>query len=237
MKQDKLAVFDIDGTIFRSSLVVELVDGLIKNKIFPEKLTSEIEEDYIAWVNRKGSYVNYTNKVVDVFCQNIKGIGEERVKKVIKEIVDYQKDKLYVFTRELIKKLKKENYYLLAISGSPEIIVSEFANTLGFDKYYGTRFEVVEGKFTGRKLEETAWNKHEILNNFIIKHKEFDLKKSVGVGDSEIDITFLSLVGEPIAFNPDIKLAVVAKEKKWKIVVERKNVVYDIKDFDFEPTS
>ena len=39
--------------------------------------------------------------------------------------------------------------------------------------------------------------------------------------------------GNPIAFNPDFKLATYAKKKKWKIVVERKNVVYKIKDFDF----
>lgn len=237
MKKNKLAIFDIDGTVFRSNLVIELVDELIKNKIFPEELALEIEKDYTAWANRQASFTNYTSKVVNVYRANIKGVTEEELKKVIKEIVDYQKDKLYVFTRELIKRLKKENYYLLAISGSPEIIVSEFANALGFDMYYGSRFEAFDGVYTGKQIGDIARNKNEILNSFIAKHKEFDLKTSVGIGDSEIDIAFLDLVGEPIAFNPDLGLAEHAKKNKWRIIVERKNVVYDIKDFGFELTS
>lgn len=233
----KLAVFDIDGTIFRSSLIIELVNLLVEKNIFPKGLSKEIEEEYVAWVNRQGSYDNYILKVVEVYMKYIKGTKEDVVKNAAKKIIDYQKNKVYIFTRELIKKLKKENYYLLAISGAPEIIVSEFAKTLEFDKYYGARYEVINKKFSGRIINDTAWSKHEILNKFVKDHKEFDLKQAVGVGDSEIDITFLELVGNPIAFNPDFKLATYAKEKGWKIVVERKNVVYEIKDFDFGITS
>lgn len=235
--KNNLAVFDIDGTIFRSSLIIELVNLLVERKVFPKGLNKEIEEDYVAWANRQGSYNNYISKVVEVYIKYISGVEEEVVRELAREIIEYQKNKVYVFTRELLKKLKKENYYLLAISGAPEIIVSEFAKALEFDKYYGSRYEVVSGKFTGKITNDTAWSKHEILNRFVENHKEFDLKKAVGVGDSEIDVTFLELVGNPIAFNPDYILANYAKEKNWKIVVERKNVVYNIKDFEFETTS
>lgn len=233
----RLAVFDIDGTIFRSSLIIELVNLLVEKGVFPKGLNKEIEEDYVAWVNRQGSFDNYISKIVEVYIKYIKGINESVIKNAAKEIIDYQKNKVYIFTRELIKKLKKENYYLLAISGAPEIIISEFANALEFDKYYGARYEVINNKFSGRIINDTAWNKHEILSQFIKNNNEFDLKEAVGVGDSEIDITFLELVGNPIAFNPDFKLSTYAKKKKWKIVVERKNVVYEIKDFDFGITS
>ncbi len=235
--KNNLAVFDIDGTIFRSSLVIELVNLLVEKKVFPKGLNKEIEEDYVAWVNRQGSYNNYISKVIEVYVKYIKGIEENIIRKAAKEIIGYQKNKVYVFTRELIKKLKKEDYYLLAISGAPEIMVSEFAKALEFDKYYGARYEVIKGKFTGKIVNDTAWNKHEILNSFVKDHKEFDLKKAVGVGDSEIDVSFLELVGNPIAFNPDFILANYAKERNWRIVVERKNVVYDIKDFEFETTT
>lgn len=235
--KNNLAVFDIDGTIFRSSLIIELVNLLVEKKVFPKGLNKEIEEDYVAWANRQGSYNNYISKVVEVYIKYIVGVEEEIVRKAAREIIDYQKNKVYVFTRELLKKLKKENYFLLAISGAPEVIVAEFAKALEFDKYYGSRYEVIDGKFTGKITNDTAWSKHEILNRFVETHKEFDLKKAVGVGDSEIDVTFLELVGNPIAFNPDYILANYAKEKNWKIVVERKNVVYNIKDFEFETTS
>ncbi|MFH1671614.1 MAG: HAD-IB family hydrolase, partial [Candidatus Portnoybacteria bacterium] len=54
------------------------------------------------------------------------------------------------------------------------------------------------------------------------------LTDSVGVGDSESDIAFLELVKKPICFNPNSRLYHHAKSAKWKIVVERKDVIYTL---------
>lgn len=228
----KLAVFDIDGTIFRSQLIVELVNGLIKQGIFPKKLNAEVEKDFIAWVKRKGSFESYIDKVVAVYIKNINGVPDKKLKKAIAKILKVEKEKVYVFTRELIKQLKKKDYYLLAISGSPYEIVSEFAKGLGFDSYFGTRFEVINGKQTGKITTDTFYLKADILKSFA-EDKKYSLKNSVGVGDSQSDISFLEMVENPIAFNPDKKLSLYAKSKKWRIVVERKNVIYDLKEFKF----
>lgn len=233
----KLAVFDIDGTIFRSSLIVELVSGLVDKKIFPREVEKEIEKDYLAWVNRKASYVNYIAKVINVYQKNIKGKNEKNVKEAIKEIIKSEKNKVYVFTRELIKKLKEKNYFILAISGSPVYIVEEFSKSLGFDEFYGSVHEIKDGIFTGRELLDASQNKSRILLDFIKENKNFKLSSTIGVGDSEMDISFLELVAKQIAFNPDFKLASYAKKRNWKIIVERKNVVYDIKGFEFEITN
>jgi HAD superfamily hydrolase (TIGR01490 family) len=233
----KIAVFDVDGTIFRSSLVVELVNGFVERGIFPHIAEKELNKDYIAWLNRTGSFENYIKKVVDIFKKHIGGSEEKLTKKTLKEIVKSQKDHTYVFTRELIKRLKKENYFLIAISGSPVFSVEEFAKKWGFDRYFGSVYEVKKGKFTGKILNDPAWLKHEVLSNFLKENKKFGLKGSVGVGDSEIDISFLKLVDNPIAFNPDIKLAKYAKANKWRIIIERKNVIYELSDYKIKPTS
>ena len=39
-----LACFDIDGTIFRSSLLIELVEQLIKEGVFPREATAQFDE-------------------------------------------------------------------------------------------------------------------------------------------------------------------------------------------------
>jgi len=39
------------------------------------------------------------------------------------------------------------------------------------------------------------------------------------------------MMGSPIAFNPNRKLAEHARKKDWRIVVERKDVIYQINDF------
>ena len=51
---------------------------------------------------------------------------------------------------------------------------------------------------------------------------------SYGIGDTESDASLLELVENPIAFNPNENLKAIAEEKGWRIVVEKKDVIYDI---------
>lgn len=232
----KLAVFDIDGTLFRSSLLIELTNLLVAKKIFPISAYKEIEGDYINWLNREAGYENYIGKVVRVYEKNIVGKSEKDIEKAVKEVLKEEKKKLYRYTRHLIKKLKSENYFLFAISGSPGHILTSFAKDIGFDKYLGGFYEVIDGKFTGKQpYGNPANDKKKTLLNFLEKynHLEFDLKKAIGIGDTESDIAFLEMLGNPIAFNPNRKLAEYAKKNKWRVIVERKDVIYDISQLKF----
>mgnify|MGYP001599791473 CR=1 FL=1 len=67
MKKKKVAVFDIDGTIFRSSLLIELTDALIQEGIFPESITKIYARAYKNWLERKDSYEKYIQAVVRAF--------------------------------------------------------------------------------------------------------------------------------------------------------------------------
>jgi phosphoserine phosphatase len=64
-----------------------------------------------------------------------------------------------------------------------------------------------------------------------ISEKCLTLRDSVGVGDTESDVSFLKMVEHPIAFNPNMNLEKTARRKKWRIVVEKKDVIYDIGNF------
>ena len=61
-----------------------------------------------------------------------------------------------------------------------------------------------------------------------IAERGISLDGSIGIGDTESDASFLELVERPIAFNPNMNLKKIAQEKKWKIVVEKKDVIYEI---------
>ena len=231
----RLAVFDIDGTLFRSSLLIELTNSLVTKKIFPEEAKKEIQEDYINWLNRESGYENYIRKVVSVYEKFIVGCSEHEVEKTVEKVLSQERKKLYRYTRDLIKKLKKESYFLFAISGSPGHIITSFAKEMGFDKYLGGYYEVVDGKFTGvQPYGNPAQDKKKTLQSFLDKSEiEFDLIDSLGIGDTESDISFLEMLGNPIAFNPNQKLADHAKKNNWKIIVERKDVIYDLSEFIF----
>jgi len=231
----KIAVFDIDGTIFRSSLVIELLYELVECKVFPKSALKLVDKDFFAWLNREGHYEDYINKVVEVYRENIKGKKVKDFERAEQRVIEKHKGKVYRFTRSLIKNLKNKNYIIIAISGSPIGIVEKFSKSFGFNDWIGTEYEVDNKKFTGKVINDPFFDgKDKALLKFIKDKKlNIDLKQSIAVGDAWGDISLLETVGNPIAFNPSMDLAKVAKEKGWRVVVERKNVIYEILNFDF----
>ncbi len=229
ISKQKVAVFDIDGTIFRSSLLIEVVEVLIKEKIFPENTRNTYLKAYERWTDREGEYGDYIDAVVQAFMQNIKGLDVTVFSKITEKVIAENNNKVYTYTRDLIKELKKKNYFILAISHSPQILVENFCKKYGFDKTYGRIYEAgVDNKFTGVTLfEEFISDKSKVLLRAVEKER-LTLKGSVGVGDTESDIVLLKMVEKPICFNPNKKLYKEAKRNGWKVVVERKDMIYNI---------
>lgn len=225
----KVAVFDVDGTIFRSSLLVEVVEACIAKGIFPKEARDAYTDEYEAWVNRKGDYHAYIMAVVESFMHHIKGVFYGDFAELARETVARNQERTYKYTRDLVKQLKKDGYFLLAISHSPKTILDMFCPELGFDKVYGMIYEIgPSDKFTGAVADSAfILNKAAVLKRAVEK-SGLSLDGSIGVGDTESDISFLELVDNPICFNPNSGLYTIAKTRKWKVVVERKDVVYEI---------
>lgn len=227
IKKEKkpIAVFDIDGTIFRSSLVIELTSALVQGGIFPSSARGKIEKHFLKWSNRQGSYEQYIDRVVEVFHSHIVGCKVGDVSRMSKVVIQSQKNKVYRYTRDLISSLRGR-YLFLAISGSPLEMVEAFAREWNFDYAFGTTHGIKNGIYT-KEMIVPAENKKKTLKNFV-RERGLSLARSVGVGDTEGDISFLEIVSKPICFNPNKRLYTVARRKKWPIVVERKDVIYKI---------
>ena len=224
----KVAIFDIDGTIFRSSLLIELTDSLIQAKLMPKSVGQAYAAARQKWLDREGGYDDYIGAVIKAFESRLKGIPSKDFKRVADKVVAQMSKHVYRYTRDLIQDLRQQGYYLLVISHSPKQILDPFCAKLGFDKVYGRMYQIgPDGRYTGlTDNQELINDKAKILKRAIEK-ENLTLRGSVGVGDSESDITFLKLVAKPICFNPNSKLLAYAKRKGWKVVVERKDVVYE----------
>ena len=226
----KVAIFDIDGTIFRSSLLIELVSVLIEQGDFPESVRADYEREWKYWLERKGDYESYIMAVVKTFNENIRGVHYSKFDQAAETAIERYKNHTYRYTRDLVLELKKKGYYLLAITHSPKGIAEKFAKKLGFNKVYGRLLELGPNEcFTGRTVDEhLIMNKANIVKRAVEKNN-LTLLGSIGVGDTESDIPLLEAVAEPICFNPNAKLYKHAKRSGWRVVVERKDVVYEIK--------
>lgn len=228
--EKRVAFFDVDGTIFRSSLLIELVEQLIKEGVFPVEAKEQYQESKKAWREREGDYETYIQDLIESFIVHIKGVHYGEFADIGREVVALQSKQVYRYTRDLLTQLKKEGYMLIAISQSPKTILDEFCQQYGFDKVYGRMYEIgPQDRFTGEVSEEhLIKNKANIVKRVFEKHPELTKKASIAVGDTDGDIPLLELVSRPICFNPNQALYTHAKRNNWEVVVERKDVIYQL---------
>jgi HAD superfamily hydrolase (TIGR01490 family) len=225
-----IAVFDIDGTIFRSSLLVELNKKMVEKGFFPKESEAIIQKFRSNWLNRKGSYMDYINAAVDIYHQYSKGCCIQVLRRCGRAVIAQKKNRVYVYTRELIKKLKP-HYTLILLSHSPAEVVNEFNKYYHFDIAFGSRHIIKNGICLGEV--DGGFDKERALKDLAKKY-DLSLKNSIGVGDTESDIGFLKLMDHPICFNPNKPLYQYALKKKWRIVVERKDVIYQFLGKEFK---
>lgn len=225
----KVAVFDVDGTIFRSSLLIQLVNTLIERKAFPDNAAKIYEREHVKWLDREGDYQEYIEAVVKAFRAHLKGVHYAELVEAAEQMVEEQWKRTYRYTRDLITELKNKDYFLLAVSHSPKTVLDKFCPRLGFDKTYGIIYEIgPQDLFTGVITDEhLIYNKAAVLKRAVEK-ENLTLTHSIGVGDTESDISFLEMVQKPICFNPNMKLYKTAKRLDWTVKVERKDVIYTI---------
>jgi HAD superfamily hydrolase (TIGR01490 family) len=228
-QQKKIAIFDIDGTIFRKNLHFELINELSWMKIFPHAVRARLTEVYSDWTEHEGTYEDYRKALVELYADHIKGCSREDVIKASKIVIPFHAKRTYIFAEQLIKKLRKEGYHMIAVSGSPIEIVEEYnRHYLKFDHAFGSIYELDDtDHYTGGATFEPSKDKGHLVKQYVYEHG-LSLEESYGIGDTESDISFLKVVENPIAFNPNQNLKAAAVKEGWKVVVEKKDVIYEI---------
>lgn len=223
------AVFDIDGTIIRWQLYHALADELVKSSLLNEAKYQAVLSARLTWKQRAHvrSFTEYEQALVKYFDEAVTGLSKKVLEQACQRVIERYKDQVYTYTRDLIKELKGQNYLLFAISASQFEIVRLLADYYGFDDAGGSIYEVKAGKFTGKNKILQSTRKPEFLKELVEKHSA-SWQGSIAVGDSESDIPMLSVVEQPIAFNPTRELFDHAKQNNWQVVVERKNMIYKL---------
>lgn len=228
-KSRPFAAFDIDGTLIRWQLYHAVVDNLAKNgKIDPEHFAAA-KAARMVWKNRVSdtSFRDYEAALVKTYDAAVTSISYDDYLAAVNHVFAEYKGQTYTYTRDLIKRLKSENYLLFAISASEIEIVELLAKHYGFDDWAASHYELKDGKFTGKKDVLFGAKKPKILAELVKKHG-VNYEGSIAVGDSDSDIAMLAAAQNRIAFNPNKQLFEHAKASGWKVVIERKNMVYEL---------
>ncbi len=229
------AFFDIDGTLYRNSLMIEHFKKLIKYEVIdPALWHSHVKHSYEDWEKRRGNYDDYLLELAGIYIDSIKGLNKEQIDFINNQVINLKGDKVYTYTRARIKWHKAQGHKVFFISGSPEYLVEKMANKYNVKHYKGTKYLVDDnGNFTGEIVE--MWDskhKHKAMMDFVNTH-DIDLKRSYSYGDTNGDLSMLKLTGHPVAINPTKELLINIKKdrelyEKITIIVERKDVIYKL---------
>lgn len=228
--------FDVDGTLYRDSLMVEHFKKLIKYEVVDPAIWHNIaKKTFHDWDKRQGNYEDYLLEVAQIYIQSMKGLNKSHMEFISSQVISLKGDRVYRFTRDRIRWHKTKGHKVIFISGSPDYLVSKMAEKYGATDYRSTEYLVDENNnFTGEIIQ--MWDsdsKYHAIMEFVEKY-DIDMKKSYAYGDTNGDFSMLKLVGNPIAINPAKELLSKIKNdedlsKRTLIVVERKDVIYKLK--------
>ena len=229
------AFFDIDGTLYRDSLMVEHFKKLMKYEVIDATLWHRnAKQTYQNWDKRQGNYDDYLLEIAHIYIESMKGLNSQQMEFTTNQVIHQKGDRVYRYTRARIAWHKCHNHKILFISGSPSYLVSKMAKKYEVEDYKGTEYLTDEnGNYTGEIIQ--MWdseNKQQAISEFVNRYN-IDLQNSYSYGDTNGDLSMLAMVGHPIAINPTKELLQNIQldaelRKKALIVVERKDVIYKL---------
>ena len=233
VKPRPFAVFDLDGTLIRWQLYHALADQLVKQGDLDATQYQAVRAARMTWKKRasENSFREYEDALVKLVYATMNDIPVANFEQAGAAVIAEYRDQVYTYTRDLIKSLRVQDYLLFAVSASPESIVAIIADYYSFDGYAGSSYDSQDGHFTGEMDVVLRTRKPDKIRELMSVHHAV-LANSIAVGDSEGDIPMLEMVEQPIAFNPTKELFEHARAAGWQIVVERKNVVYELEPDD-----
>ena len=217
MKKKKLALFDLDDTLFDGDTQAEWVKymghkGFIKDLDFYSKI-NKFEKNY-----REGRL-----DVDDYSKHLLSPIIGKNLKELEDHIDDFTSDVVTKFSDELTQELldKHKNDTKVLTSGSFSFLVHKIGTKLGIETCFGTDPDYLEGKFTGKVAGRPNFSQEKVRRiNKWIEEKKFD--EIFSYSDSIHDLPLLKFADFPIAISPDKELRRVAKERKW-LIDDRRN--------------
>ncbi len=190
MKNLKLVCFDLDDTLIREIHSV-MLPCILNGKEKEHSLIQEQEEkgllDYIS-----ADYLR---------SELLLGLEERKIAQSFLEIAKPLEN-----IKSVVEALHEQNIKCIVITVGPKQVAKVVRDIWGFDDYYGSDYEVVEGVFTGKILNYIgAEQKIECLQDFC-SNNSIKPEECIAVGDGLTDIPIFQYCGGSIAINSSPKV-------------------------------
>lgn len=190
MESLKLVCFDLDDTLIRE----------IHSVMLPCILNGKEKEHSIIQNQEDNGLIDYISADY-LRAELLLGLEECKIAQSFLEIAKPLKN-----IRSVVEALHENNIKCIVITVGPKQVAKVVCDIWGFDDYYGSDYEVIDGKFTGKILNYVgAEQKIECLKDFC-KNNFIRPEECAAVGDGSTDIPIFKYCGKSIAINSSPKV-------------------------------
>jgi HAD superfamily hydrolase (TIGR01490 family) len=214
-----VAFYDLEGTLVSTNLVHTLAFYARRQQGLLKTVTKSVGT--LAKLPLFGATDLYSRNVFnEFFFQSYKGESQDRLRYFSEELFeDVLKPAIFPGTRELIAQSKKIGQRQIVISGALDFTIELLCKYLEIDEFVSNRLEFVNGYATGRILPPVmaSATKAKWMREYA-EREDINLSESYAYSDSISDLPMLSIVGHPVAVNPDFRLKQTARQHDWAVL-------------------
>ena len=219
-KNGKAAAFyDLEGTLVSTNLVHTL--GFYARRQQGLWQTAKKSVGTLAKLPFFGITDLYSRNVFnEVFFRSYEGFSQDRLRYFSDELFEeVLKPAIYDGTPELIAQGKKIGQRQIVLTGALDFTIERMMEHLGIDDFVANRLEFVNGYATGRVLPPVmaSATKAKWIREYA-EREDINLSESYAYSDSISDLPMLSIVGHPVAVNPDFRLKQTARQHDWTVL-------------------
>lgn len=217
-RPEAAAFFDVDNTMVIGASIFHFAKGLAARKYFS---TADLRR--FLWQQVKfragGEGSDNISKARESALAFVAGKSVAEIVAISEDIYDETiAARIYSGTRALAQQHLDAGERVWLVTATPEELARIIARRLQLTGALGTRAEELDGAFTGRLLGELLHGEAKAAAVRELAEREgLDLAQCAAYSDSINDIPMLSLVGRPVAVNPDSALRDEARRQGWEI--------------------
>lgn len=213
------AFYDLEGTLVSTNLVHTLAFYSRRQQGFFNTVKKSVAT--LAKLPAFGITDLYSRNVFnEYFFRSYEGESEDRLRYFSDELFEeVLKPAIYNGTFELIRTSKKIGQKQVVLTGALDFTVEKLMDYLEIDECAANRLEFVNGYATGRILPPVmaSATKAKWMREYAEKN-DINLSESYAYSDSISDLPMLSIVGHPVAVNPDFRLKQTAVQHDWAVL-------------------
>ncbi|MCC3281382.1 MULTISPECIES: HAD family hydrolase [Arthrobacter] len=212
------AFFDVDNTLMRGASLFHVARKMHQRGVFTLREAGGFAYKQLRFM-LKGENLKDVHSVRDAALAFATGLAAEDVRTLGEEVYDEMiVSKIWPGTRALTEQHMKAGRPVWLVTGTPVEVASVIASRLSLTGALGTVSEVADGLYTGRLVGEFLHGPAKAEGVRALAEQEgLDLSRCWAYSDSFNDVPLLTLVGHPVAINPDARLRRHARDHNWPV--------------------